>query len=94
MLFLEDFWKGNAAPGEQRYRPNSQYAKAFQTMERCDQYMKDHLDAEALKVFEEFTQAEMDANALSDCDNFIEGFRMGAKVMMDILLHDLRQPVR
>lgn len=26
----------------------------------------------------------VDVNALSDCDNFIEGFRMGAKVMLGV----------
>ena len=55
-------------------------------MERCDQYMKEHLGPEALKVFEEFVNAGMEVGCLSDCDNFIDGFRMGAKMMMDVLL--------
>ena len=84
MLFLNKFWKGDASPGERRYQPHSEYAKAYQTMERCDQYMKEHLDPEALKVFEEFVNAGMEVGCLSDCDNFIDGFRMGAKMMMDV----------
>ena len=86
MLFLNKFWKGDASPGERRYHPHAEYAKAYQTMERCDQYMKEHLDPKALKVFEEFVNAGMEVGCLSDCDNFIDGFRMGAKMMMDVLL--------
>ena len=86
MLFLNKLWKGDASPGERRYHPNAEYAKAYQTMERCDLYLKDHLDTEALRVFEEFIKAELDASCLSDCDIFIDGFRMGAQMMMDVLL--------
>ena len=86
MLFLEDFWKGNATPGEKRYRPNSEYSKPYRTMEHSEKYMKEHLDDEALKVFEEFVNADQEINCLSDCDNFIEGFRIGVMMMLDVLL--------
>ena len=86
MLFLEDFWKGDATPGEKRFRPNSEYSNVFQTLERCEDYLKTHLEGEALRVFEEYAKAELDISCLSDCDNYIEGFRTGAKMMMDVLL--------
>ena len=31
-------------------------------------------------------KAQMEASSLSDCDSFISGFRLGAKVIMDVLL--------
>jgi len=34
MKFLDKFWKGDIAPGEGRYHPDKEYAKAIQTMER------------------------------------------------------------
>lgn len=86
MLFLEEFWRGNISPGEKRYRPNSDYSKAFRTMERCEEYMKEHLSEEGWKLFEQFQDAEREVSCLSDCDNFIEGFRMGVMVMLDVLL--------
>ena len=43
------------------------------------------LSPEDWKVFDEFVNAEMEANYLSSYDCFVDGFRMGAKLMLDIL---------
>ena len=48
--------------------------------------MKEHLSDEDWKLFEQFQDAEREVSCLSDCDNFIEGFRMGVMVMLDVLL--------
>ena len=86
MLFLEEFWYGNISPGEERCRPNSEYSKAFREMEKCENQLKEKLDAEGWETFQQFTKAQMEASSLSDCDSFISGFRLGAKVIMDVLL--------
>ena len=86
MLFLEEFWYGNSSPGEERCHPNSEYSKAFREMEKCENQLKEKLDAEGWKTFQQFTKAQMEASSLSDCDSFISGFRLGAKVIMDVLL--------
>lgn len=85
MLFLEEFWRGNITPGEKRYRPGSDYSKAFRTLEHCENHMKEHLSEDDWKIFERFKNAAQEIGSLSDCDNFVEGFRMGAMVMLDIL---------
>ena len=86
MLFLEEFWYGNISPGEEKYRPNSEYSKSLRTMEKCEEQLKEKLDAEGWEVFQEYAKAQMEANSLSDCDSFISGFRIGAKAVMDVLL--------
>ena len=48
--------------------------------------MKEYLSEEDWKVFEQFADAEREASCLSDCDNFIDGFRMGVMIMLDVLL--------
>ena len=85
MLFLEDFWKGDATPGEKRFRPNSEYSKAMQTMERCDDTLKAHLSAEDYQIFREYAEATIQAGCTESCDNFIDGFRLGARMMLDVL---------
>ena len=85
MLFLEEFWNGNIAPGEGRYHPKKEYAKAMQTMERCDDTLKAHLSAEDYQIFREYAEATIQACCTESCDNFIEGFRMGARMMIDVL---------
>ncbi len=91
MLFLKEFWKGEISPGETRYHTKEQYSKPFRTMERCERVIKGELSEVGLAAFEEFAQANIDASCVSDCDNFIEGFRMGAKVILDILLKDIQK---
>ena len=85
MLFLDKFWKGEIAPGEGRFHPNREHAKAMQTMERCDGTLKANLPTKDYKTFREYADAALNASSAESCDSFIEGFRMGAMLMMDVL---------
>ena len=85
-MFLKKFWSGNIAPGEGRYHTSEEYAKSYMTMERCEEFLMGHLDENCQRVFQEFTDAAHEASALGCCDNFIDGFRMGALMMADILM--------
>lgn len=85
MFFLDQFWKGNIAPGEGQYHPKREYAKAMQVMERCDDTLKAHLSQEDYRIFREYADASLEAGCTESCDNFIEGFRLGARMMMDVL---------
>ena len=86
MLFLESFWKGELTPGEGRYRPNKAYSDALRTMEGCEGELKEILTGEAWKLFRKFADAQLELSALDQCDSFAEGFRMGAKAMMDVFI--------
>ena len=85
MFFLDKFWKGDVAPGEGRYHPDKEYAKAIQTMERCDDTLKAHLSQEDYAIFREYAEASLKAGCTESRDNFIDGFRLGARMMMDVL---------
>ena len=84
MRFLEDFWRGNTSPGDTRYSAKSEYTRVYNTLARCKEHMSTVLSPEDWKVFDEFVNAEMEANYLSSYDCFVDGFRMGAKLMLDI----------
>lgn len=85
MFFLEDFWKGRIAPGEERYRPNKEYSNPMQVMEQCEVHLHTSLKPEDWAMFQKYIQAEQAIKSLSECDNFMDGFRYGAKMMMDVL---------
>ena len=85
MLFLDKFWKGEIAPCEGRYHPCREHTMAIDTMERCDDTLKAHWSEEDYKAFREYAEAALSAACIESCDNFIEGFRMGAKMMLDVL---------
>ena len=86
MMFLKKFWSGDIAPGEGRYHTSEEYAKSYKAMERCEVFLMEHLDKNCQRVFQEFVDAAQEASAMGCCDNFIDGFRMGALMMMDVLM--------
>jgi len=86
MQFLEALWKGDISPGEQRYRSNQEYSEMFRIMEKCEEHLKKVLSENDLLVFRKFADTQQEVGFLSDCDHFMDGFRMGAKMMMDVLL--------
>lgn len=86
MQFLKEFWLGNISPGETRYRPDAEYTKAVRTMEQSEARLKSSLAEADWIIFRQFVDASQAVSSFSDCDSFMEGFRMGAKMMMDVLL--------
>lgn len=84
MLFLHKLWKGDVAPGEQRYRPNREYGKQFHKMEQCEQAINAELSDAGKVAFADYADAVAEVKAMGECDNFIEGFRMGVMVMLDV----------
>ena len=86
MLFLEEFWHGNISPGEGRYHPKKEYSKLLNIMEQCEDHLKAKLSKEDLAVFVKYQDADREYSCLEVGDNFMDGFRMGAKVILDVLL--------
>ena len=86
MLFLEEFWNGNIAPGEGRYHSKKEYKDAWRLVEQTEDELKERLTAEDWELFTRYQDAERGAGVIADADIFIEGFRMGARAIMDVLL--------
>ena len=86
MLFLEEFWNGNIAPGEGRYHSKKAYKEAWSLVEQAEDKLKDRLTSEDWELFTRYQDAERTAGCISDTDIFVEGFRMGAKIILDVLL--------
>ena len=85
MLFLEEFWNGNIAPGEGRYHSKKEYREAWKLVESTEEQLKERLSPDDWKLFTQYQDAERCAGCISDADIFIEGFRMGAMMIMDVL---------
>ena len=86
MLFLEDFWNGNISPGEGRYHARTEYKEVWRLVEKLEDQLKEQLSAEDWELFTQYQEAEAKAGDIEDSDIFIEGFRMGARVILDVLL--------
>ena len=47
--------------------------------------LNETLDDEQLELFEEFMTAQREVNVLTDCETFCYAFKLGARIMLDIL---------
>ena len=90
MLILEEFWLGNIAPGEGRYHQKKEYKEAWKRVEQLEDQLKERLSKEDWELFAKYQDAERKAGCISEADIFIEGFRIGAKILMDVLLEPSR----
>ena len=85
MYILEDLYTGNVRPGERSFKQNSQYSRALaQAVESGDALIKS-LTEEQKKLFEAYMDAQREVNILTDCETFIYSFKLGAKLMLDVL---------
>ena len=85
MHILEDLYTGNVRPGERSFKQNSQYSRTLaQAVESGDALSKS-LTEEQKKLFEAYMDAQREVNILTDFETFIYSFKLGAKLMLDIL---------
>ncbi len=91
MLFLKEFWYGNISPGEGRYHTSKEYKSAWRLVESMEDKLKEQLTPENWELFTQYQEAVGKTDDIGNADIFIEGFRMGAKVILDILLKDIQK---
>ena len=83
MYVLEDLWGGKVNP--QRGFPSKQYARAMQKLASCGEKLLVVLNEEERKLFEEYVDDQLEVSIIADCASFIDGFRLGAKIILDVL---------
>ena len=47
--------------------------------------LNETLDDEQSELFEEFMTAQREVNVLTDCETFCYAFKLGARIMLDVL---------
>ena len=87
MTELEDLWYGNVIPHEQFLDGNTEYRKLLsQTVKRRDELEK--LLAEKQKErLTALDTANAELNALAEQSAFSVGFKLGVKLMCEVIYH-------
>ena len=85
MFVLQELWRGNITPSERFVRSGSEYKKiAGKLSDEMDRLME-MISPEARKQLENIGNLRADMAVLSNEDIFIYAFRMGARLMLDVL---------
>ncbi len=85
MYILEDLWSGNVQPYEQSFRQGDEYAQALRQTIEAETELDAVLSEDGKKAFQKYQAAQREVMVITDCQTFSKGFRMGAKIMLDIL---------
>ena len=85
MQILEELYLGGVRPGERSGKRNAQYKKALDEIIEAGDALTASLSAEQKELFEDYMAAQREVSTLTDVETFIYSFRLGAKIMLDVL---------
>ena len=88
MFILNDLYAGDIRPCERMYPKSSEYEKSLTELVEAGDKLAAELTPLQMELFERFTNAQVDVSALTDCETFCYGFRVGAKIMLDVLTEE------
>ena len=85
MYILEDLWNGNITPSERMIRTGSQYAQLQKQLVAAEEDFRKELSPEGKAAYDTFCRKQAELSEISECDCFIRGVRVGARLLLDIV---------
>ena len=85
MFVLQDLWRGNISPIERYIRPCSEYKKCSDKAVKEYDKLLTCLSPEEKQIFDNYNELNMKLLSMSEEESFINGFRLGAKIILDVL---------
>ena len=83
---IGEFYLGNITPDVTVIKQTSELKKAVQEMSDAESFLREHLDGECLAALERLVSAQSTSNTITAQERYMDGFRTGAKFMLDILV--------
>ncbi len=85
MHVLSDLWYGNIAPHERTILPNSEYKRLLHALGALGEQIRETASPEQKALMDKYEDIYSTIIAQNEEDAFTIGFRLGAKMMLDIL---------
>ena len=82
---LEDLYYGNITPGTQQMVPNSELKRAADRVTRFESQLTERLDEDGQAILAKLTESRDEIESITARENFILGFRLGAKITMECM---------
>ena len=82
---LEDLYYGNITPGVQQIAPNSELKRAVDRVARFENQLTERLDEDGKAILAKLIESKDEAESITALENFILGFRLGAKITMECM---------
>ena len=85
MQVLEDLYLGDIHPSERSFKKGSQYSRALNDVVNAGDALLGTLTEKQKEQFEAYMTAQREVNVLTDCETFCYAFKLGARIMLDVL---------
>ena len=82
---LEDLYFGNITPTERQMAPNSGLRRAVDRAVRCEKRLRAQLNETEQRLLCELVSVQHDIDSITACENFILGFRLGVRMMVECM---------
>ena len=82
---IDELFYGNITPNERTFARDSEYGRAFEQLTEAEEILRHVLNKEDREALDRLTDAQQTMNAIATREYFADGFRLGAKLMLDIL---------
>lgn len=82
---LEELYFGNICPNEKHFDGDSAYGKLAQLLSTNENKLTELLEDKEKKLFLDYANAHNELNATGTMESFTDGFRLGARIMLEIL---------
>lgn len=82
---LEKLYYGNLRPCERRMVPSSELRRAVDTINHCEDQIEEQLSDEGKRLLTKMSEAQQTADNIMALENFILGFRLGARIMLECM---------
>lgn len=85
MYALDDLWHGKIIPFESPVREKDRYMKLLSELEKQEEKISALLPEEGVQLLEKYRDSQDAMSGLSSKHSFIDGFCLGARLMLDVL---------
>ena len=85
MYILEDLWNGDIPPSERVIRTENQYAQLQKQLVAAEEDFRKELSPDGKAAYDTFCRKQAELYEISECDCFIRGVRIGARLLLDIV---------
>ena len=82
---LEDLYYGNITPGKQQITPDSELKRAADRVARFESQLTEQLNDAGQTILAKLIESEDEIESITARENFILGFRLGAKIAMECM---------
>ena len=87
---LEEFFYGNIRPNEQSFRRGTDFDKAMKAFSSGEDQLTAQLEGRQKELLIQMVNAYSEIVGVTSIEHFLNGFRLGARFMLEMLADDDR----